>query len=42
MRAMVLEQAGHKVALVAGTEENVKITTVADLERARQVLARLH
>ena len=36
--AMVLEQAGHKVALVAGTEENVKITTFDDLARvsARQ------
>ena len=31
--AMVLEQAGHKVALVAGTEENVKITTFDDLAR---------
>ena len=31
--AMVLEQAGHQVALVPGTEENLKITTFADLAR---------
>ena len=31
--AMVLEQAGHKVALVPGTEENLKITTFGDLAR---------
>lgn len=31
--AMVLEQAGHKVALVSGTEENLKITTFDDLAR---------
>ena len=31
--AMVLEQAGHHVTLVAGTEENLKITTLDDLVR---------
>ena len=31
--AMVLEQSGHRVALVLGTEENLKITTLADLVR---------
>jgi 2-C-methyl-D-erythritol 4-phosphate cytidylyltransferase/2-C-methyl-D-erythritol 2,4-cyclodiphosphate synthase len=33
--AMLAEQAGHEVRLVAGDEANVKITTAADLERAR-------
>lgn len=32
--AAVAEQAGLPVALVAGSEDNVKITTLADLERA--------
>jgi 2-C-methyl-D-erythritol 4-phosphate cytidylyltransferase/2-C-methyl-D-erythritol 2,4-cyclodiphosphate synthase len=32
--AAVAEKAGHKVALVLGTEENFKITTQADLARA--------
>ena len=32
--AAVLEHAGGKVALVMGTEENLKITTLADLARA--------
>ena len=35
--AMLAEQAGHEVRLVAGDEANVKITTAADLERARAV-----
>ncbi len=33
--AAVLEEAGLAVALVQGTEDNVKITTTADLDRAR-------
>ncbi|HEY8549406.1 MAG TPA: 2-C-methyl-D-erythritol 4-phosphate cytidylyltransferase [Vicinamibacterales bacterium] len=33
--AMLAEQAGHVVRLVAGDERNIKITTMADLERAR-------
>ena len=33
--AMLAEQAGHDVHLVAGDDANVKITTAADLERAR-------
>ena len=35
--AMLAEQAGHEVRLVAGDEANVKITTAADLERARAI-----
>jgi 2-C-methyl-D-erythritol 4-phosphate cytidylyltransferase/2-C-methyl-D-erythritol 2,4-cyclodiphosphate synthase len=34
--AAVLERAGLQVALVAGAEDNVKITTAQDLERARR------
>ncbi|MDA8230126.1 MAG: bifunctional 2-C-methyl-D-erythritol 4-phosphate cytidylyltransferase/2-C-methyl-D-erythritol 2,4-cyclodiphosphate synthase [Magnetospirillum sp.] len=37
--AAVLERAGLPVALVMGTEENVKITTAADLDRARGAFA---
>jgi 2-C-methyl-D-erythritol 4-phosphate cytidylyltransferase / 2-C-methyl-D-erythritol 2,4-cyclodiphosphate synthase len=33
--AMLAEQAGHEVRLVAGDDANVKSTTAADLERAR-------
>jgi 2-C-methyl-D-erythritol 4-phosphate cytidylyltransferase/2-C-methyl-D-erythritol 2,4-cyclodiphosphate synthase len=33
--AMLAERAGHKVHVVAGDAANVKITTAADLERAR-------
>jgi 2-C-methyl-D-erythritol 4-phosphate cytidylyltransferase/2-C-methyl-D-erythritol 2,4-cyclodiphosphate synthase len=33
--AMLAEQAGHEVRVVAGDDANVKITTAADLERAR-------
>jgi 2-C-methyl-D-erythritol 4-phosphate cytidylyltransferase/2-C-methyl-D-erythritol 2,4-cyclodiphosphate synthase len=33
--AMLAEQAGHEVHVVPGDEGNVKITTAADLERAR-------
>ncbi len=33
--AMLAERAGHKVHVVAGDTANVKITTAADLERAR-------
>ncbi len=33
--AMLAEQAGHDVRLVAGDDANVKITTATDLERAR-------
>jgi 2-C-methyl-D-erythritol 4-phosphate cytidylyltransferase / 2-C-methyl-D-erythritol 2,4-cyclodiphosphate synthase len=33
--AMLAEQAGHEVRLVAGDDTNVKITTATDLERAR-------
>jgi 2-C-methyl-D-erythritol 4-phosphate cytidylyltransferase/2-C-methyl-D-erythritol 2,4-cyclodiphosphate synthase len=33
--AMLAEQAGHEVRLVAGDDANVKITTATDLERAR-------
>jgi 2-C-methyl-D-erythritol 4-phosphate cytidylyltransferase/2-C-methyl-D-erythritol 2,4-cyclodiphosphate synthase len=35
--AAVAERAGLAVALVAGSEDNVKITTVADLDRARRL-----
>ena len=35
--AMLAEQAGHEVRLVAGDDANVKITTAADLERARAI-----
>jgi 2-C-methyl-D-erythritol 4-phosphate cytidylyltransferase/2-C-methyl-D-erythritol 2,4-cyclodiphosphate synthase len=35
--AMLAEQAGHDVRLVAGDDANVKITTAADLERARAI-----
>lgn len=38
--AAVAEQAGLAVALVAGSEGNVKITTMDDLERAAEHLAR--
>jgi 2-C-methyl-D-erythritol 4-phosphate cytidylyltransferase/2-C-methyl-D-erythritol 2,4-cyclodiphosphate synthase len=37
--AMLAEQAGHEVRLVAGDDANVKITTAADLERARALSA---
>ena len=37
--AAVLEAAGRPVALVMGSEDNVKITTTADLERARRAFA---
>jgi 2-C-methyl-D-erythritol 4-phosphate cytidylyltransferase / 2-C-methyl-D-erythritol 2,4-cyclodiphosphate synthase len=37
--AAVAERAGLAVALVAGSEDNVKITTAADLERAERRLA---
>ncbi len=37
--AAVLEAAGLPVALVTGAEDNVKITTLADLERAGRVFA---
>ena len=33
--AMLAERAGHEVRIVAGDDANVKITTAADLERAR-------
>ncbi|MBI4637447.1 MAG: 2-C-methyl-D-erythritol 4-phosphate cytidylyltransferase [Candidatus Rokubacteria bacterium] len=33
--AMLVERLGHPVTVVRGSEENVKITTVADLRRAR-------
>ncbi len=36
--AAVAEAAGLAVALVAGDDENLKITTAADLERARRLL----
>lgn len=39
--AAVAEQAGLSVALVQGAEENVKITTAADLARAQAALAGL-
>ena len=37
--AAVAEAAGLAVALVAGTEENFKVTTEADLHRAKQILS---
>jgi 2-C-methyl-D-erythritol 4-phosphate cytidylyltransferase/2-C-methyl-D-erythritol 2,4-cyclodiphosphate synthase len=37
--AAIAERAGMKVALVEGSEENFKVTTAADLERAERVLA---
>jgi 2-C-methyl-D-erythritol 4-phosphate cytidylyltransferase len=33
--AMLVERLGHRVAVVRGSETNVKITTPADLRRAR-------
>ena len=38
--AAVLEAAGHAVALVMGSEENQKVTTTEDLERAERLIAR--
>jgi len=35
--AAVAERAGFKVALVAGSEDNVKLTTAYDLDRARRL-----
>jgi 2-C-methyl-D-erythritol 2,4-cyclodiphosphate synthase len=35
--AMLAERAGHRVHVVAGDPANVKITTAADLERARRI-----
>lgn len=37
--AAVMERAGLAVALVSGSEDNFKITTAADLERARRAFA---
>jgi 2-C-methyl-D-erythritol 4-phosphate cytidylyltransferase/2-C-methyl-D-erythritol 2,4-cyclodiphosphate synthase len=37
--AAIAERAGMEVALVEGSEENFKVTTAADLERAERVLA---
>ena len=37
--AAVAEQAGLRVALVPGSEDNIKITTPQDLERAERMLA---
>jgi len=37
--AAVAEHAGLAVALVPGSERNIKVTTTADLERAEQLLA---
>jgi 2-C-methyl-D-erythritol 4-phosphate cytidylyltransferase/2-C-methyl-D-erythritol 2,4-cyclodiphosphate synthase len=37
--AAVAEAAGLAVALIAGTEENFKVTAEADLHRARQILS---
>jgi 2-C-methyl-D-erythritol 4-phosphate cytidylyltransferase/2-C-methyl-D-erythritol 2,4-cyclodiphosphate synthase len=37
--AMLAERAGHRVHVVAGDAANVKITTVADLESARERIA---
>ncbi len=37
--AAVAEAAGLAVALIAGTEENFKVTTEADLHRAKQILS---
>lgn len=36
--AAVAERAGHKVAIVEGSEENLKITTAEDLARAERLL----
>lgn len=38
--AVLVERLGHPVAIVQDAEDNVKITTPADLERARRVLER--
>jgi 2-C-methyl-D-erythritol 4-phosphate cytidylyltransferase len=38
--AMLLESAGYRVAVVEGEEANFKITTIEDLRRAEQLLAR--
>ena len=37
--ASIMERAGHKVALVAGETDNLKVTYAADLERAQAILA---
>jgi 2-C-methyl-D-erythritol 4-phosphate cytidylyltransferase/2-C-methyl-D-erythritol 2,4-cyclodiphosphate synthase len=38
--AMLAEQAGHRVAIVAGDEKNMKITTPGDLAAAKQRMER--
>jgi len=38
--AAVMEAAGHHVAMVACNEENIKLTTAADFDRAEAALAR--
>ena len=38
--ASILERVGHKVQLVAGEADNLKVTYAADLERAAAILAR--
>ncbi len=38
--ASLMEEAGHTVALVAGSEENFKMTTSEDLKRAERLTAR--
>ena len=37
--ASIMERAGHKVALVAGEADNLKVTYAADLARASAILA---
>ena len=37
--AMLLERAGHRVHLVAGEPQNIKVTTLDDLRAARQLIA---
>jgi 2-C-methyl-D-erythritol 4-phosphate cytidylyltransferase len=38
--AMLVERLGHRVRVVPGLEENIKITTPGDLRRARRMLGR--
>ena len=37
--AQVMEQAGHRVAMVAGSDDNIKVTTMDDLSRAARMVA---
>jgi 2-C-methyl-D-erythritol 4-phosphate cytidylyltransferase / 2-C-methyl-D-erythritol 2,4-cyclodiphosphate synthase len=40
--AMLIERSGHPVHLVEGEPQNIKVTTPADLDRARSMVAHIH